>query len=97
MITLLPISQTVISVNTLISYQDHPRTITERVVYLDDKDELVGGTESGDVTFKEDVGGKKCFQIDEGQSIDITTTPGIKKYTMIFNVYYDNSSWKSLD
>ena len=51
----------------------------------------------GDTTFKEDVGGKKCFQIDKKQSIDIVTTPGIKKYTMIFNVYYENTdSWKTL-
>ena len=33
----------------------------------------IGGTKYGDVTFKED-GGKKCFQIDKKQSIDIVTT-----------------------
>ena len=46
----------------------------ERGIYLNDDNELIGGTKSSGVTLKE-VGGKKCYQIDKEQYITITTTP----------------------
>ena len=57
----------------------------ERGIYLNDDNELIGGTKSSGVTLKE-VGGKNCYQIDKGQYITINTTPDVI-YILRFSTY----------